>query len=87
MCGFWGPLSLYELQLLPHIGLEASTSPSQMQSYNGIRLLIHVPKLKYLKNLNLRNLLGIIIMHCRANNVGKTRLKRLLGIISDTVST
>lgn len=25
-------------------------------------------------------------MHCVANNVGKTRLKRLLGIISDILS-
>lgn len=47
------------------------------QRYSGMKLLDLVPKLKYLKGLKLQSP-HIIVVHCGANNVGKTRLDRLL---------
>lgn len=53
------------------------------QGYSGLKLLDLVPKLKYLKGLKLQSPPHIIVVHCGANNVGKTRLDRLLTMVHD----
>uniref|UniRef100_A0A8W8J6G5 SGNH hydrolase-type esterase domain-containing protein n=1 Tax=Magallana gigas TaxID=29159 RepID=A0A8W8J6G5_MAGGI len=56
------------------------------QGYSGMKLLDLVPKLKYLKGLKLQSPPHIIVVHCGANNVGKTRLDRLLTMVHDILS-
>lgn len=56
------------------------------QGYSGMNLLDLVPKLKYLKGLKLQSPPHIIVVHCGANNVGKTRLDRLLTMVHDILS-
>uniref|UniRef100_A0A8W8M4Z2 Tyr recombinase domain-containing protein n=1 Tax=Magallana gigas TaxID=29159 RepID=A0A8W8M4Z2_MAGGI len=56
------------------------------QGYSGMKLLDLVPKLKYLKGLKLQSPPHIIVVHCGVNNVGKTRLDRLLTMVHDILS-
>lgn len=87
-CGFWGHLSssdrVEDAATHSTVGanLYITNATIWRQIYSGRRLLDLVTKLKYLKNLKLGNPLGIIIMQFGANNVGKTCLKRLFGILS-----